>query len=239
MTQLNAKAAAMRSMAYWVRDLCLEHASTHGAHGALRAALFCAFVQADVTCRRAGRHMGDDARAALAESVEQALVAYNGLARNALADGKQLWKVLPKLHALSHLGFDNNGINPRSVSCYQDEDVVGRMKRVYAKCHGLTAPQRALERYVIMAALRFRQHLMILRGVVAGPAAAGPAAGGASSSSSRVATSTGAPRSGGFTGPAEPGAEGAPAAAGAAPEQPTPATAGVGVGVKRKRDRPA
>ena len=38
-----------------------------------------------------------------------------------------------------HITYDNGYVNPRRVRCYDDEDMVGKMKRVYCKCHGVAA----------------------------------------------------------------------------------------------------
>ena len=36
-----------------------------------------------------------------------------------------------------------------------DEDMVGRMQRIYIRCHGTTAPTRALQRYQIVVGIRW------------------------------------------------------------------------------------
>ena len=87
--------------------------------------------------------------------MERALKLYNALAAEAVKCGRALWRLRPKLHACTHIGFDHGGTNPRWVHCYADEDMVGRMKRLYKKCHGATAPWRALQRYMIMVGLRW------------------------------------------------------------------------------------
>ncbi len=222
-TQLQAKAAVLRAMAYWVREVCVEAAE--GPHGRLRAACFEALTRADVVCRRASRHLQADERASLAQAVEHVLVTYNALAVEATAAGVARWRVLPKHHALSHIGYDNAGVNPRSISCYPDEDMVGRMKRIYTRCHGLTAPTRGLARYIILAGLRWQHQLLHLRGVRPMPIAAGA---GAASGAVAVAAPP-APVTAGAGGPAPAtGGAGGPAPVTAGAGGPAPATAGAG-----------
>ena len=160
-TQNVAKAAALRSMVYWVHEVCAEHAKAAGDHGRLRATMFAAFVRADLVCREAGRHLTHAQRQALGDNIEAALVCNNALAAAALKANKRLWKLVPKHHALSHIGFDY-GINPRSTHCYRDEDMVGRCKRVYVRCHGKSAPRTALLRYCIMVCVRWWEEQRVL-----------------------------------------------------------------------------
>eukprot|EP00972_Heterocapsa_arctica_P082146 12108150-Heterocapsa_arctica.AAC.1 len=76
--------------------------------------------------------------------MEEALCMFNALAATAFKQSRQLWKFIPKHHALTHIAYDNHGTNPRAVHCYAYEDMVGRMKKIYVKRHGRTAP---LEKY--------------------------------------------------------------------------------------------
>jgi hypothetical protein len=52
-TQLSAKAAELRSMQYWMRDVCVESHTTreHGSHGKFRAELFQQLVRVEETCK--------------------------------------------------------------------------------------------------------------------------------------------------------------------------------------------
>ena len=172
LTQAHAKASALRSMQYWLQEVTAAHAAD--LRGQLRASLFAALVRADVVCRRASRHMLEGEREELAAACEEALLAYNALAAAAVEAGVPLWKVLPKHHALSHIAYDNGGVNPRWVSCYPDEDMVGRVKRIYQRCHGQTAPERCLQRYLILLGLRWQTQALALRGM-SPPATAGSA----------------------------------------------------------------
>ncbi len=165
LSQTHAKAAALRSMVYWMRDLCVRAAAD--GHSALRAGMFDAFVRADLVMRQHGRHLPAEAREAVAVHFERALQAYHGLARACNEAGVPLYRLIPKLHAVTHLAYDGGGINARSVQCYADEDLVGRMKRLYGACHGATAPHTALQRYALLACVRWWRRMAVLRGVPA------------------------------------------------------------------------
>lgn len=155
--QFQAKAAAIRSMVYWFKVICDRAATT--LHGSLRATMMNSFVEADEIMRRSGRHLPPEAQVQLAKAMERALCAYNALAAEAVEANVQLWKLLPKHHAMTHIAYDNGGTNPRKVSCYLDEDMVGRMKRIYCMCHGSTAPRTSLQRYIILCGLRWKRVL--------------------------------------------------------------------------------
>jgi hypothetical protein len=155
-SQLQAKAAEMRAnLVPWFRDVCAAVAEEHGEHGHVRAEMFNAFVRIDQACRGSSRFLTAAAAEQLEVNMEKALKLYNALAAEAVERGRALWRVRPKLHACTHIGFDHGGTNPRSVHCYADEDMVGRMKRLYIKCHGTTAPSRALQRYAILLTQRW------------------------------------------------------------------------------------
>ena len=113
--------------------------------------------------RRAGKFLKPDERAALMNHFENALLSYNALAVGSVEAGKKLYPLIPKHHAMVHIAFDFS-LNPRRTSCYQDEDMVGRCKRLYNGCYGgHTAPKRSLQRYIIMIGLRWTAAIRRLR----------------------------------------------------------------------------
>ena len=60
--------------------------------------------------------------------------------------------------------YDCGGMNPRTVQCYADEDMVGRVKRIAVACHGGSrGPERTLARYVILQGVRWSNRLASLR----------------------------------------------------------------------------
>ncbi len=161
--QVHAKAAAARSMQYWMRDVCERRANSHpGQHASMRWGLFWHLCSADHVMRRGRRHLRPAEHDQLQRRVESALQCYGWLSGRARTMGIPLWRLIPKHHAMTHIGFDTKGVNPRHVQCYMDEDMVGKMKRLYIKCHAQSAPRRSLERYVLGQAARWLRALQQL-----------------------------------------------------------------------------
>ena len=68
------------------------------------------------------------------------------------------------------MAYDNAGeANPRRVHCYSDEDMLGRVKKILHKCHGLSAGRRLIQRYIILFSLRIWGRLKNLRIARFGP----------------------------------------------------------------------
>ena len=150
-TQLQAKAAALRSMTYWLKGICNRNTTTD--HDKVRALMVSGFCDADVQCRNAGRFFTRVQHARMCDALEKALVAYNYLAEESIRLETYNFKMIPKFHASSH-SFDSFW-NPRASHCYADEDMVGRLKKIYCNCHGSTASKRALQRYAIVVCTRW------------------------------------------------------------------------------------
>ena len=185
--QLVAKAAAIRGLMYWVENECkLDLAAEKRTAGppAIRAAgtpatpaeLMAAkrirlksmqhnciygFCEADRICRRAGRYFTAEQHAEFCGWLEVGLRSANELAAIALTRKWKLYKMLPTFHALTH--YYDTRLNPRRVTCYQDEDMVGRMKKIYVRCHGKTAPRTSLQRYRVMIGIRWNDFMVQLR----------------------------------------------------------------------------
>lgn len=153
-------------MAYWLLDVCLRADMTHpvsGPHSALRAGMLKSFVDADKLSRRAGRVFTHAEHARYSSLMRQGLLAYNALAVEALAANVKIWKLVPKFHALVHI--ISSRLNPRKQQCYDDEDMVGKIKRVFVKCHINTAAERTLQRYILMICLRWWDKIHEFRAV--------------------------------------------------------------------------
>lgn len=163
-SQLQAKAAAMRSLLYFFEEELEGPNAAKTDLDALRYLMVHHLCEADRCCRRAGRHFSKREHNDFSRHLERALVSYNALAAWALTNNKKLYKTLPKMHAITHY-FDGR-INPRRCQCYADEDMVGRMKRIYSLCHGATAPKRALERYHAVVCIRWWKKLQSMQGLL-------------------------------------------------------------------------
>lgn len=160
-SQLSMKAATLRGLTYWLYDVTSKNASD--AHGHLMASMFLGFVVFDIICRSAGRFFTDEQKKHIGAYVEMALLCYNALAEEARLLRKALWKLVPKFHMFCHVAYDfAMQANPRRVHCYPDEDLVGKVKRIFSKCHGGSAGRRTLMRYVILVSMRWwlRMHAL-------------------------------------------------------------------------------
>jgi len=63
------------------------------------------YVKADIICRRASRFFSPAERAEFGRSIEGALLLNHQLAVLALNKRKKLYRILPKHHALTHIGW--------------------------------------------------------------------------------------------------------------------------------------
>ena len=102
---------------------------------------------------------------AVAASMERALLCLNALADEALQGMSFFWQILPKAHMTTHMAYDLIllGRNPCLVTCYADEDMVGKMKIIAASCHGARAGLLAVRRYCILVGTRWWTRLIHLR----------------------------------------------------------------------------
>ncbi len=142
-SQSHAKAAPLRAMLPWVAALAEKRAEVSEA-ARLRAACLRGLADLDGVYTRQARFL---TRAQEQAAMDHAEVALRSLARLEERFPNGPWRCIPKAHALLHLVRDSAMGNPRVSHCYQDEDFVGRSKKIYSSCHGRTAPRRSLERY--------------------------------------------------------------------------------------------
>jgi len=115
--------------------------------------------------RGAGKFLQPEERRQLKEHFENALLCYHALSSESLhkVPREHLYRWTPKNHALVHIYMDFFHFNPRKQHCYQDEDMVGRMKKVYNGCHQNSAPLRSMQRYLLMVGLRWTSEIVALR----------------------------------------------------------------------------
>ena len=164
-TQQTAKAAQTRHMIKWWLDVLSRHPPATVYEG-VRFRMVRNLVRFIDICSRNGRTIAVEDREPLQSAMEKALCSYNWLAGKALENNKCRWELLPKAHMCTHLAYDMALVaNPVAVSCYSDEDMVGRVKRMLLKAHGTTAGSRAADRYSILVGLRWWKRLAEIRGV--------------------------------------------------------------------------
>ncbi len=156
----HAKAAALRAMLPWVAGLA--KARSQSEHARQRATCLSQLLAMDNVYKGKGRFLSPAEEQEAACAASAALQAMACLEEMTAQKGP--WHLTPKAHALLHIARDSAMANPRIAHCYQDEDFVGRTKRVYSACHGKTAPRRALERYGLGVALQIMAREQLLRG---------------------------------------------------------------------------
>ncbi len=168
-SQVHIKAAAMRRMVKWMAMICNDALRVDNSlHAKRRAAMFALLWRADCVMREAGRHIIGASAQEIKDCTLRALELYKGLAMSAPTQSRWSagWPIKPKHHALMHIVLDNGGTNPRMVHCYSDEDMVGRLKAIYVRCHAKTAPTRGMQRYMIMQGIRWQRLLRNCRAAV-------------------------------------------------------------------------
>jgi hypothetical protein len=84
----------------------------------------------------------------LVQSGTNFVVFYKALAAQQFAEGSTHFKVRPKLHFLLHVQLKQGRLNPKAVSCWNDETFIGNVTGVAAKTSRLTMSLRTLLRYL-------------------------------------------------------------------------------------------
>ncbi len=162
LSQSHAKAAALRHMVPWLISLC-EARADESEEATLRLTLLRELHAMDQVWSSAlpRRFLGSEEAARAAGHCEQALETLRVLATQ--LPGR--WRLVPKCHALTHIAYDSVLTNPRVVHCYQDEDFVGRAKRIWGNCHAAQAELRAVQRYALHAAVRLNARAEAILGL--------------------------------------------------------------------------
>lgn len=169
-TQQSAKASATRYILRWLRELLQRPGLSESPHGRVRRAMMDAFVGFEDLCERHGRWVPPLVVAQMADCMEAGLLHMHALAAEASGNGLFFWHLTPKCHMATHLAYDFliSGVNPRRTTCYADEDMVGRCKKIVQKSHGKTAARSLVLRYAILVCTRWWTKLRELRGLRAG-----------------------------------------------------------------------
>ena len=91
-------------------------------------------------------------------SGRQMLAAYHWLAADSLAQGVLRWPLRPKHHAVFHLlkSVALDARNPKRFGTIMDEDLLGKVVKVAAKCHRRTVAEGVVFRYIVNLARRWR-----------------------------------------------------------------------------------
>ena len=163
-SQQSAKANMTKHLTFWVRSVLIRPGVSDGSdHKMLRFTMFDQWNEFETICARNDRFLPQADIDAIGQCVENALLCHNALA----SEPNSLYHVIPKLHMCTHMAYDMcaSGVNPRRVSNYSDEDMVGKVKRIMSSCHGRTAGSACMLRYCILAGIRWWNRLAQLRGL--------------------------------------------------------------------------
>lgn len=165
-TQQTAKASMTKHLILWLANV-LEEQPAVNRHAQLRFAMFAHFRMFEEACERNDRFLPVGDQDIVATSIEVALGCLNALHTESLAARHFVWQIIPKCHMLTHIAYDfaARGINPRRTTCYADEDMVGKVKKIMSHCHGISAGRMVLERYAILVGTRWWVRLAQLRGL--------------------------------------------------------------------------
>ena len=79
------------------------------------------------------------------------------LASGAINSAEYMWKIKPKVHALSHLLDSPRAINPKSYATWLDEDFLKKMSKTLRLTNVKTAQTRVLERWLLYLPGQFQR----------------------------------------------------------------------------------
>ena len=87
------------------------------------------------------------------------LLTWQSLSRSAKAQSLRLWRLIPKTHCLDHMQEHvlKTQRNPMGHACFQDEDFLGKLKKVGLKCHGKSICKELVRRYQLGTAIRWKR----------------------------------------------------------------------------------
>lgn len=70
----------------------------------------------------------------LKKVIIKCLQHYAWLSKEAADDKRVRWKVVLKHHYFYHMALRSHDLNPKFLSCYMDESLIGRMMDIVASC---------------------------------------------------------------------------------------------------------
>ena len=93
----------------------------------------------------------------IADRILDSLLHWQGMRRSCKDAGVKRWSFRPKHHYLEHLAESvrRTRINPRHLSCFQDESYLGSIKKIATKTHAATALLRVFQRLLLNLGQRF------------------------------------------------------------------------------------
>lgn len=95
----------------------------------------------------------------IADHFLECLLHWQGLKRSCKDAGLKRWKFRPKHHYFEHMAeaVRQSRINPRHLSCFQDESYLGTIKKIACKTHAASALLRIFQRLILNLGQRFHE----------------------------------------------------------------------------------
>jgi hypothetical protein len=132
-TQQNMKAHEARHIVYWAESVLSTQLHSAGAYQVVRYGIFAGLVAMDLSMREEGRYMRPQALQELQAGAQLFLESYIACAANAMADGRLLHKLIPKLHQVVHMVYDHAPqANPRIRTCMRMRTLPARQNSCVA-----------------------------------------------------------------------------------------------------------
>lgn len=94
------------------------------------------------------------------------LRVYKKLGVDALAAGVFRWRQRPKTHYVHHtvLEVQRYKLNCLFVTCFLDEDFMGKVKALASRTHRRQVSKRTMQRYIVLLAQRWHARKLALEG---------------------------------------------------------------------------
>ena len=147
------KASKAPRLIAWLCELCIAYAAIAPPIAKERAdyTAACVWGMAEYfyLTRLSVIRFNDDQKASMALAMDMFLFFYSCLAREAGANQRYMWNIVPKFHAWQHICLDaiSSGENPSTFHCFGPEDGVGKTIKIACKSHPFTACSSTLEKY--------------------------------------------------------------------------------------------
>ena len=150
--ELKTKAMSCIHVVMWLAEATSRIAVSSGAHDdQIRCCMMWGFAQFFYILMNEGMILDDGALERLRKARNAMLKGYHKLSTQCAYANEALYPIRPKFHALDHIERETQRtrLNPAYDWAFADEDQMGIMTRIIAKCHGSTHTQRALERWLV------------------------------------------------------------------------------------------
>ena len=142
---LKCKAANATRVLTWIADTLLREPGPGGRAILSRNVVVC-WHRASEIVGRSPMYLSEAHALEFKRMNTSALLSYQLLAREACEAGRMRWQLKPKHHALDRISRRSlaERRNPRSLYCFNLEDMVGSVTRIAQRCHAARVSDRVL-----------------------------------------------------------------------------------------------